>query len=65
MGQKLFSDIATVSDEAFVYFTIERCWNSWESAMSNIEQGKKLKLRQCIQKQRQTKNIRDGQKKVY
>ena len=25
MGQKLFSDIATVSDEAFVYFTIERC----------------------------------------
>jgi len=45
MGQKLFSDIATVSDEAFVYFTIERCWNSWESAMSNIEQGKKTKVK--------------------
>ena len=28
-ANSLFSEVATVSDEAFGYFTLERCWDSW------------------------------------
>ena len=31
--QTLFSDVATVSDEAFAKFTLERCWESWLSGV--------------------------------
>jgi len=64
MGQQLFSDIATISDEAFAYFTIERCWESWESAMSNNEEGKKTTVRPKYSKHKTNKNIGDGQKQV-
>ena len=37
MCTTLFRDVATVSDEAFAYFTLIRCWDSWESAMKNKE----------------------------
>ena len=33
----VFSDVASVSDEAFGIFTLKRCWDSWMSAMNNIE----------------------------
>ena len=29
-ANSLFSDVATISDEAFGYFTLERCWDSWK-----------------------------------
>ena len=33
----VFSDVASVSDEAFGIFTLKRCWDSWMSAMNNAE----------------------------
>ena len=33
----VFSDVASVSDEAFGIFTLKRCWDSWMSAMNNTE----------------------------
>ena len=33
----VFSDVASESDEAFVIFTLKRCWDSWMSAMNNTE----------------------------
>ena len=29
-ANSLFSEVATISDEAFGYFTLERCWDSWQ-----------------------------------
>ena len=41
MGKKLFSDIAIIFDEAFAHFILERCWDSWVTAMENtIKPGK-------------------------
>ena len=31
--QTIFSDVATVSDEAYAKFTLERCWESWLSGV--------------------------------
>ena len=33
----VFSDVASVSDEAFGIFTLKRCWDSWMSAINNTE----------------------------
>ena len=30
-ANSLFSEVATISDEAFGYFTLERCWDSWQT----------------------------------
>ena len=37
----LFSDVVTISDEAFAIFTIERNWNIWK----NEHDGAEVKLR--------------------
>ena len=36
-SRDVFSDVASVSDEAFGIFTLKRCWDSWMSAMNNTE----------------------------
>ena len=36
-GMHIFSDVASVSDEAFGIFTLKRCWDSWMLAMNNTE----------------------------
>ena len=33
----VFSDVASISDEAFGILTLKRCWYSWMSAMNNTE----------------------------
>ena len=32
-GMRIFSGVASVSDEAFVISTLQQCWDSWMSAM--------------------------------
>ena len=39
----MFSDICTVSDEAFGRLTIERCWDSWLSECQNSNKELKTK----------------------
>ena len=39
----MFSDICTVSDEAFGRLTIERCWDSWLSECQNSNKEQKSK----------------------
>ena len=36
-GMHIFSDVASVSDEAFGNFTLQQCWDTWTSAMNNTE----------------------------
>ena len=36
-GMHVFSDVASVSDEAFGIFTLKRCWDLWMSVMNNTE----------------------------
>ena len=33
----VFSDVASISDEAFGNFTLKQCWDSWMSDMNNTE----------------------------
>ena len=42
---KTFSEVCTVSDEAFGRFTLERCWDSWMSAVENKKQPGKSTVR--------------------
>ena len=36
-GMHVFSDVASVSYEAFDIFTLKQCWDSWMSVMNNTE----------------------------
>lgn len=42
---KTFSEVCTVSDEAFGRFTLERCWDSWMSAVENKKEPGKSTVR--------------------
>ena len=35
-GLNLFSDVASVSKEAFDVFTLKHCWESWILVMTNL-----------------------------
>ena len=36
-GMHVFSNVVSVSHEAFGIFTLQQCWDSWMSAMNNTE----------------------------